>query len=395
MISNWPLIPLSQVLKRSEEAVLVRPDAEYREITVRLWGKGVVLRQVVSGAAISRTRRFVARAGQFVLSRIDARNGAFGLVPADLDGAVVSNDFPVFAANEDLILPAFLAWFSRTAAFVEMCQRASEGTTNRVRLQEDEFLALEVALPPIAEQRRIVARIDELAKRIAEAQSLRRLADQGGSALLPAACERVFQELAGTHGTHPVGELCTSLTDGDHNTPPFTDDGVRFIFVGNVSSGVLHFNGAKRVSREYFSALSPLRSPKRRDVLYTAVGATLGIPALVDTDEPFCFQRHVAILKPRSDHIDSRFLWYMLRARTIFKQAWASTTGSAQPTVPLGAIRALAVPVPPLKEQRRIIETLDAVSAEAELLNQLQADATTELNALLPAILDRAFRGEL
>src|ERR1043166_662087 len=75
--------------------------------------------------------RFVARTGQFILSRIEARNGAIGIVPPELDGAVVTNDFPLFAPNAGRISIAFLTWLSRTLGFVDLCVRASEGTTNR------------------------------------------------------------------------------------------------------------------------------------------------------------------------------------------------------------------------------------------------------------------------
>ena len=65
--------------------------------------------------------------------------------------------------------------------------------------------------------------------------------------------------------------------------------------MGNVSSARLHFENSKRVSSDYFKTLKPQRLPERGDILYSAVGATLGVPAVVNTNEPFCFQRHVAI----------------------------------------------------------------------------------------------------
>jgi len=93
--------------------------------------------------------------------------------------------------------------------------------------------------------------------------------------------------------------------------------------------------------------------------------------------------------------VESQFVWHMLGSRTVFEKAWASTTGSAQPTVPLRAIRELPIPVPPLPEQRRIAAELDAVQLEVDALKRLQAETAAELTALLPAILDRAFKGEL
>lgn len=146
MSKSWPRVKLEEVLKRSDETTRPAVDAEYKEITIRLWGKGVVERGRVGGASVN-GRRFIARKDQFIASRIDARNGAMGIVPSDLDGALVSNDFPLFDVNHDRLLPQYMGWLCRTPAFVDLCARASEGTTNRVRLKESEFLNLEIEIP--------------------------------------------------------------------------------------------------------------------------------------------------------------------------------------------------------------------------------------------------------
>ena len=184
MNKSWPMVTLGEVLRKSEELVQIDLNTTYREVTIKLWGKGVVLRRKASGSEIAAPRRSVVRAGQFILSRIDARNGAFGIVPPALDGAVVSNDFPSFKLNTQRIIPEYLGWLSRCAHFVDLCKAASEGTTNRVRLKEEKFLATTIALPPLAEQQRIVARIEELAAKIEEARGLRRQAEEEAEALL-------------------------------------------------------------------------------------------------------------------------------------------------------------------------------------------------------------------
>lgn len=144
---GWQQMRMGDALTKSDEWIDIAPDRKYRQVTVRLWGKGVVLRTETDGSQIAASRQHVVRSGQFILSRIDARNGAFGLVPDDLDGAVVSNDFPSFEVNRDRLLPGFLDWMSKTQDFVQLCVAASEGTTNRVRLQEGRFLAMEIPLP--------------------------------------------------------------------------------------------------------------------------------------------------------------------------------------------------------------------------------------------------------
>lgn len=159
----WPKIALGEVLCRASEPAACVPDAEYDEVTIRLWGKGVISRGKVLGADVTTPRR-VVRANQLILSKIDARNGALGLVPEELDGAIVSNDFPSFEfADSAQLDPAFMGWMVRSRHFVDLCRAASEGTTNRVRIKEDRFLAQEIALPPLAEQQTIVRRLETLA----------------------------------------------------------------------------------------------------------------------------------------------------------------------------------------------------------------------------------------
>lgn len=183
-MSRWPMVPLGTILTKSEEWISIDPERQYQEVTVRLWGKGVVQRRMVLGAEIASSSRLVVHPRQFVISRIDARNGASGLVPDELEGAVVSNDFPVFTPRPDRLLSEFLGWYGKTGEFVDLCRAASEGTTNRVRLKEDRFLATMIPLPPLSEQRRLVARIEGLVGRLSEARALRQEAIQVARSLV-------------------------------------------------------------------------------------------------------------------------------------------------------------------------------------------------------------------
>jgi restriction endonuclease S subunit len=123
---------------------------------VKLYGKGVILRQTLAGREIRTRPQFIASAGQLIMSRIDARNGAFGIVPKELDGSLVTQDFPLFDIDESVIKPEFLALLLRSEQFVAACKRASRGTTNRKRLREDLFLAETVPVPDLHIQRKIV-----------------------------------------------------------------------------------------------------------------------------------------------------------------------------------------------------------------------------------------------
>ena len=100
--------PLTNFLVRNKEAIEIKRDVLYKQITIHQFGEGVSLRCEKYGKDIKTKRQFVAKKGQFIISRIDARNGSFGIVPDSLDGAIVTNDFWLFdiknAVSQFLVL---------------------------------------------------------------------------------------------------------------------------------------------------------------------------------------------------------------------------------------------------------------------------------------------------
>ena len=152
--SNYPLVPLSQIMKRVKEPVYVDNDTLYKRITVRLYGLGVLQRDELYGRDIGTKKQFIARKGQLIISRIDARNGAFGIVPDELDGAIVTNDFWLFDVKN--AIPQYLSLVLSSEYFQQYWESQSSGTTNRQRVDEDDFLMSKIALPSIAVQERLL-----------------------------------------------------------------------------------------------------------------------------------------------------------------------------------------------------------------------------------------------
>jgi restriction endonuclease S subunit len=157
----WKRVKLSEVLHRVKHPVAIVPDHDYRLVTIRMHHKGVVQREVKKGAEIG-SAMYQVQAGQFILSGIDARNGAFGIIPHALDGAVVTNDFWYFDIDNTVISTTYFLHLTATSMFDEICRKASDGTTNRVRLQADKFFGYEIILPPLEEQERIAAHIERI-----------------------------------------------------------------------------------------------------------------------------------------------------------------------------------------------------------------------------------------
>ncbi len=152
-----------------------------------------------------------------------------------------------------------------------------------------------------------------------------------------------------------LGNRCVSIADGDHQPPPQTQSGVPFLVISNVSSGNLSFENTRFVPFEYFNTLQYGRTPTKGDILFTVTGS-YGIPILIDTKRAFCFQRHISLLKL---HKTNRyFLSYWLSSYFIKAQCDLLVTGTAQKTLSLGSLKSLLLPLPPLAEQKRIVSKL-------------------------------------
>ncbi|MDZ7777153.1 MAG: restriction endonuclease subunit S [Bacteroidales bacterium] len=121
------------------------------------------------GENIGTKIQYEIKPSQFLMSKIDARNGAFGLVPANLDGAIVTNDFPVFDVDNSKVIPEFLVLITTTKEFIQFAQSCSSGTTNRQRIDIEMFLNVKIPLPPLSGQNRIVEAYD---KKINQAEEL-------------------------------------------------------------------------------------------------------------------------------------------------------------------------------------------------------------------------------
>ena len=115
---------------------------------------------------MAQKNQFRISEGQFIMSKIDARNGAFGIVPAELEGAITTQDFLSYNINTEKILPEFFNLITGTKHFAELCQRASSGTTGRQRVDEKAFLSFRIPVPSIPNQKLI---INDYQKQIKEA----------------------------------------------------------------------------------------------------------------------------------------------------------------------------------------------------------------------------------
>jgi len=383
MKEGWSLTPLGEILEKSEEWIDINPEGRYKQITVKIWGKGVIERNEVTGAEISGSKRLKVKAGEFIVSRIDARHGAFGLIPDFLDGAIVTNDFPVFIPNPSCILPKYLDWMSKTRSFIDLCVAASEGTTNRVRLKEDRFLSMQIPLPPLDEQRRIVARIEELATKVEEARLLRRQTEQEINATLFGAYKKIIDDAQWLpmEEVAPLERRAIEVKLSES----YPELGVRSFGKGTFHKPAL--NGAEVGTKKLFR-IEP------GDLVFQIVFAWEGAIAVAQEKDQSRFGSHRFLTcVPKRAMATSPFLCFHFLTKKGLQDLGEASPGGAgrNRTLGLKALANIKVPVPSYEK----IIWFDDLQAKVDALKHLQAQTATELDAFIPSILDKAFKGEL
>ncbi|MBL8472395.1 MAG: restriction endonuclease subunit S [Rhodocyclaceae bacterium] len=374
-----PKVALGELLRRSDESVVLDPAAEYHEVTIKLWGKGVISRGKVSGSDVVSVRRIV-RANQLILSKIDARNGAIGLVPPELDGAIVSNDFPSFEFRDpNQCDAAFMGWLVRSSPFVELCKAASEGTTNRVRIKEDRFLDQQIALPPLPEQQTLVARLDALAEKTRQVEAHLDAVERDAEHLLALrfrdaiadAPLRTMAEVAplvrreqsiDLNGSYPELGI-RSFGKGTFHKPPLSGSDV----------------GTKRLFR-----IEP------GDLLFSNVFAWEGAIAIAQPEDANRFGSHrfITCLADRRLASADFLRYYFLTDEGMLKIGEASPGGAGRNrTLGLEKLMAIEVPTPPLAVQ----QTFERLQAEIVALKAKHTAIRQANAALIPATLERVF----
>ncbi len=156
---KYPLVKIGSFLKRNKTQVIIEDDKEYKRVTIKINNGGVFLRDIKKGSEIGTKKQYLIKKGQFLLSKIDARNGAFGVVPEEVDGAIITGNFWTYDVDYSQINPFFLSLITTTPEFIDFCENSSNGTTNRHYLQEDLFLNVQIPLPTLEKQNRLIAKI--------------------------------------------------------------------------------------------------------------------------------------------------------------------------------------------------------------------------------------------
>jgi type I restriction enzyme S subunit len=425
---------------------VVKDGTRYKQVTIRINYKGVVLRGSQDGSTIGTKNQYSVSGGQFILSRIDARSGAFGIVPDELEGAIVTNDFLAFDINETKVEREFFNVFLQSPVFLEACIKASRGNTNRKRVQEDFLLNYEINLPSLSEQHRLIKRITRGRASITEAQrELDRqqslLNDLRRAILQDAIQGRLTSGWRGAHpGVEPASQLlerlraekarlvavkqrraekpppaitsgeipleipkgweCVRLIDlcektGSGSTPSggkstYSANGVPFLRSQNVHDDGVVLDNVARISNAIHQRMAGT-TVFPDDLLLNITGGSIGRCALVSAELGEAnVNQHVAIIRPVLRSV-GKYLHSVILSPYFQDQIEETQTGAGREGLPKNKMDRIAIPLPSLAEQSVIVERVAALMQSCRALEAGIDQSRTHAAQLLQAVLREAF----
>ena len=249
---------------------------------------------------------------------------------------------------------------------------------------------IEIPIPPLPEQRRIADILDR-----ADALRAKRRA---ALARLDELTQAIFIEMFGDPVSNPkdvkvvrLAEITTRITDGVHQKPNYTESGVPFISVKDITTGKLIFDKCKYISYDDHRSFTKRCKAERLDVLYTKVGATYGRPAIVECEREFSIYVSVCLIKPRKDLIDPYFLNAALGTVAVKNQADRRVKGIGVPDLHLDQIKNILIPLPSMNDQNKFAHRVSKI----EELKLSQSAYLKKSEGLFASLQDRAFRGAL
>ena len=377
---GWPVVPLGKVAKRIQRTETPQPGMSYRQIGVRLWGQGAYQRGSIDGSETRYSVFYQVRKDDIIVNKIWARNGSVAVVTSELDGSFGSSEFPTYEADRTALLPGWFAWFTRTPELWEQCANLSRGTSGKNRLQPGRFLDVQLPLPPLAQQQRIVAKLDKVAGLVEERRRVIETAERDAQAML----SNAFREIVDGVPYRPLAEIAPLVRRPVEIEPDrsYPELGVRSFGRGTFHKPVLA--GVAVGSKKLFRI-------REGDLLFNIVFAWEGAVAIAQPEDDGRVGSHRFLTcVPDERRATADFLrFYFLTSEGLQKLGDASPGGAGRNrTLGLKKLDTITIPVPPLDRQH----WFDRLQRQVHQMEAIRNSAGQDAEALLPALLHRMFK---
>lgn len=379
MMKRWESVPLGQIATPVSRSEIPSPEVKYPLIGIRLWGQGAYAREVITGAETKYPLLYRVLENDIVVNKIWARNGSVGVIPANLEDGFVSSEFPTFTPDLDKLDPHWFNWITRADFFWKRCEIQSRGTSGQNRIRPEKFLKIEIPLPPLEEQQRIVAHLNAVQTQLEQARELHKQNETDLILMLRAQHQRITEDapMRRMSEVAPLVRRPVKVESGQH----YPEMGVRSFGKGTFHKPVLTTEEVGSKSLYYIQS---------GDLVFQIVFAWEGAIAIAQPEDAGRVGSHRFLTcVPQSDLATSEYLkWYFLSPSGLEKIAKASPGGAGRNrTLGLKALENIEVPVPSFWQQQQFTE----LCKQHKILEQQHGLMETELDAVMPAMIERVF----
>lgn len=383
-MNTHTLVRLGELLRQVDRSVRVEESSTYRLLGVRLQGNGPFVREQISGMETSAVKLNKVEVNDFIYSRLFAWRGAFGVIDEDLSGCYVSNEFPIFVADDFRLDVRYLAyWFQLPSVWRAVEERCSGSTpTTRNRLKEKNFLDLKIILPPIDIQKLVVVRLDSLVKKTGVLEENLGAIERDAERLLA----QRFQEAIENAPLRPMRDVAplvrreVKIDDGCQ----YTELGVRSFY-----KGTFHRRTVFGVDFSW----QTLYEVKSGDLVFSNIMAWEKAISIARPEDDACVGNHRMLTCEAVEGVMlPGFLFYYFTTEDGFSKIYAASPGTAarNRTMTARALMDIEVPVPSIDVQQDFVLLQSKILA----LKSKHAAIRESSAALLPAILERIFSME-
>ena len=377
MKQAWPQVGLSDVMSQVQRDEAPTSGKNYRQIGVRLWGQGAYERESIDGSQTQYAKLFEAREGDIVVNKIWARNGSVAVVSDSLSGSWGSTEFPLFEPDLTRLNPRWMHWITKAPWFWNACDEHAKGTSGKNRIKPDQFLGIEIPLPPLEVQKNIVARIDTVQHHLQAADKLRGSIDNEIASLLLVR----FRESLAKAKWLPMSEVAPIVRREIEIKPEsnYSEIGVRSFFKGAFIRRTV--TGAEFTWQKLYQVNAD-------DLIFSNIMAWEKGIALADASHDKCVGNHrMLTCEATPDFALAGYLHYYFTTQEGFAKVYAASPGTAarNRTLTADALMGLTVPAPTLAVQRQFVELHNALKKSAAK----RAEQSPISDAILPSILNR------
>ncbi|MEE1946932.1 restriction endonuclease subunit S [Pedobacter sp. KR3-3] len=383
---NYPLVAIKEILKRNKTQIDIQDNLNYKRATIKINNGGIFLRDITLGKNIGTKKQFRISKGQFLLSKIDARNGAFGVVPEVVDNGIITGNFWTYDVDYLKVNPHYLALITTTQQFISFCQRSSAGTTNRHYLQENLFLNEKIPLPILLEQEKLVK---EYQDKLQQAEQLNNEANNFKSELDNKlgisntkiefnqgilkfvdfkniekwGLDQIFKshtQYNGKYKTLKILDLCLVSSGGtpSRGNRSFYNGDIPWIKTGEVIDKVIYETEEKITLEAIKNSSAKLYPTGSLVVAMYGQGKTRGRTAKLGIDAT-TNQACAVLYKINNDIVITDYLWIYLMNE--YDRLRELASGNNQPNLNADMIKNYPVVIPPFEIQTSIIDDFNTL----------------------------------